>query len=215
MWDKKYAEDRQRAGVLLDLLGYLPADRVEADLRGALKYRDPRLKHFAIVSLLKHNLEVPPKDVAEVATHAEMRNWLYGRLSELGKLSLYPAQYRTQAAFAESNMVNWLTFPTELNRVPDEIELMKVVSVDTGLPGGIYDYFVFRFRTRPPHWAAKKGWMAGWSGPFCREDEPTTKALGETFSRFDGWESKKPEEHLGDTHELMKTCREYHAKRGQ
>lgn len=60
-------------------------------------------------------------------------------LKRLGNTSLFPETYRTQKAFAEADMVNWL-YPTELNRVPDEIELMKVVAVNTGLPDGIYDY---------------------------------------------------------------------------
>jgi hypothetical protein len=84
--------------------------------------------------------------------------------------------------------------------------------VATGLPRGIYDYFLFRFRTHPPHWAAKDGWMAGVSGPFRRSDQPTTEALGETFSSFDPWDSKKPEQHVGNIRDLMKRWREYHGK---
>jgi hypothetical protein len=110
-------------------------------------------------------------------------------------------------------MVNWLVYPTELNRVPDEIELMKVVPVDTGLPGGIYDYYLFRFRTKEPHWAAKNGWIAGVSGPFLRGDEPTTDALGDTFSSFAKWDSKTPDEHVGDIRKLMERWREYHLKK--
>jgi hypothetical protein len=110
-------------------------------------------------------------------------------------------------------MVNWLVYPTELNRLPDEIELMKVVAVDTGMPGGIYDYYLFRFRTKEPHWAAKDGWMAGVSGPYLRNDQPTMESLGETFSTFTKWEAKTPDEHVGDTRELMKRWREYHSKK--
>jgi hypothetical protein len=35
-----------------------------------------------------------------------------------------------QEAFAESDMVNWLTYPTELGHVPDKIELMQVLTID-------------------------------------------------------------------------------------
>ena len=213
IWQDSYQDARHHAGLLLDLLGYLPADRVEKPLRDALEYRDPRLKYFALISLLRLGKAVDPKHVEDVAGSAEVRNWLYTSLKELDKSSLFPERFRTQAAFAEADMVNWLVFPTELARVPDEIELMKVVTIDTGLPDGLYDYYLFRFRTKPPHWAAEKGWIAGVSGPYLRKDEPTTKALGDTFSSFDKWDAKTPEEHVGDTRELMERWREYHSKK--
>jgi hypothetical protein len=109
-------------------------------------------------------------------------------------------------------MVDWLMYPTELNAVPDEIELMKVVTVDTGLTDGIYDYYLFRFRTHEPHWAAKDGWMAGVSGPYLRKDEPTTESLGDTFSSFTKWDAKTPDEHVGDVQELMDRWRHHSNK---
>jgi hypothetical protein len=208
MWEDAYQESRQDAALLLDLLGHFPGDHVEEQLREALEYKDPRLKHFALVSLLRLGKPVDKKHVEDVAGHAEMRNWLYINLKQLGKSSLFPESYRTQKAFAEADMVHWLIFPTELNRAPDEIELMKVVTVDTGLPDGIYDYYLFRFRTKEPHWAAKDGWIAGVSGPYLRKDEPTTEPLGGTFSTFTKWDAKTPEEHVGDIRELMKRWRE-------
>jgi hypothetical protein len=213
MWEDAYEESRNDAALLLDLLGHFPGNRVEKALRDALEYKDPRLKHFAIVSLLRLGKPVEKKHVEDVAHHAEMRNWLYVALRRLGKSSLFPETYRTQKAFAEANMVNWLVYPTELNRVPDEIELMKVVTVDTGLPGGIYDYYLFRFRTNEPHWAAKNGWIAGVSGPYLRKDQPTTDALGDTFSSFAKWDAKTPDEHVGDIRELMQKWRDYHLKK--
>ena len=213
MWEDDYQEHRHFAGLLLDLLGYLPGDRVEEQLREGLKYKDPRLKHFALVSLLRLGKLVDKKDVDTVASHAETRNMLYTHLGRLGKSSLFPEEYRTQEAFAESDMVNWLVFPTELSRVPDEIELMKVVAIDTGLPDAIYDYYLFRFRTREPHWAAKDGWIAGVSGPFLRKDQPTTESLGDTFSTFTRWDDKTPDEHVGDIAELMENWREHHSGR--
>ena len=215
MWDESYSELRFDAGLMLDLLAYFPASKVEPSLQEALDFRDPRLKFFAIASLLKLGKQIDAKHIADVASHAEMRNFLFKSLQKHGRSALYPAKFKTQAAFAESDMVNWLTYPTELGRVPDEIELMKVVPIDTGLPGGIYEYCLFRFRTHEPHWAAKDGWMAGVSGPFLRGKEATTQSLGDTFSTFSKWDSKKPDEHVGNIKELMKEWREYHGKRKQ
>lgn len=211
MWEDAYQDSRNLAGLLLDLLGYFPAGKVEKTLREALEYRDPRLKHFAVVSLLRHGKPVDKRHVEDVARSAEMRNWIYQALTEFGKVGDFPERYRTQKAFAESDMVHWLVYPTELGRVPDEIELMKVVPVDTGLKDGIYDYYLFRFRTKEPHWAAKDGWIAGISGPYLRKDQPTTQALGDTFSTFTKWGDKTPDEHVGDVRELMEKWRKYHA----
>ncbi len=213
MWDEKYGDDRNDGGIILDLMGHFANDEMDRELRNALGFRDPRLQYFAISSLLRRGkLPETTKSINEVAASPEMRNWLYKKLQERGKPSLYPDRYRSQAALAESDMVQWLTFPTELGRAPDEIELMRVVPVDTGLPGGTYDYYLFRFRTHEPHWAAKKGWLAGVSGPFKRADSPTTTALGDTFSTFDPWDDKSPEKHVGDIRELTERWREYHKR---
>ncbi len=213
MWEESYEEPRHEAALLLDLLGYFPSDFVEKPLREAVEFKDPRLKYFALISLLHLGKSVDEKDVNEVASHAEVRNWLHIKLKQMGKSSLFPEKFRTQSSFAESDMVNWLIYPTELNRVPGEIELMKVVTVDTGMPDGIYDYYLFRFRTNEPHWAAKSGWMAGVSGPFARKEQPTTDALGDTFSSFTKWDSMTPDEHVGDIRELTRRWREYHSKK--
>jgi hypothetical protein len=213
MWEDAYEQRREDAALLLDLFGHFPGDRVEKTLRQALDYKDPRLKYFALISLLRLEKSVDKQHVVDVAAHAEMRNWLYSTLKHLDKSPLFPEEFRTQQAFAESDMVNWLVYPTELHRVPDDIELMKVVTVDTGLRDGIYDYYLFRFRTKEPHWAAKDGWMAGVSGPYLRKDEPTTESLGDTFSSFAKWDAKTPDAHVGDTRELMERWREYHSKR--
>jgi hypothetical protein len=210
IWTDEYVFLRGEAEVLLDLLGYIPASAVKAELLRAVgDWRDPRLKCFAITSAIRQGAEVEGRHVTEVANSAEMRSTFYRLLRELGKESLYPRDLLNQEAFAESDLVNWLTYPTELGRVPDEIQLMAVVSFDTGGPGGeTYDYYVFRFRTHPPHWAAKDDWLAGVSGPFKRSQEPTPDAGGETFSQFEAWDSKSPEEHVGDLQQHLDKARE-------
>ncbi len=210
MWENEYQGWRNIASVILDVMGYFSSLAVEKELQEALTYNDPRLKFFAVISLLRQGKEVGSNSVREVACAAEMRNFLYDELVKLNQTALYPEEFRTQEAFAESDMVNWLVFPTELAQVPDEIELMKIVSIDTQTPDGIIDYYVFRFRTSPPHWAAKDGWMAGVAGPFLRKDAPSTVSYGETFSTFESWGSKAPEEHVGNIQDIIEKWRGYH-----
>jgi hypothetical protein len=196
MWEEDYSAKRQPAGVLLDLTGYLPAEKVEPDLRKVLAFHDPRLKYFALSSLIRLGKRVTAEDVAGVAQLPEMRTWLYKRLDESGQLAVFPAKFKTQAAFAEAEMVYWLTYPTELGRPPDEIELMKVVTVKSGAKKTAVDYYVFRFGTQPPHWAAKDGWLAGIAGPYPHGSELIVSSVGGTFSEFRKWDSRSPEEHV-------------------
>ncbi len=157
--------------------------------------------------MLRLGHEVSSLEITNVASSSEMRNSLYQELEALNRPDLYPEKYRTQAAFAESNMVNWLSYPTELGRVPDEIELGKTIAVET--ENGRLLYYVFRFRALPPHWAAKDGWLAGVSGPFLDASSPSTDSLGETFSTLAAWDSQTPEGHLGDIQEIIERWREY------
>ncbi len=203
MWEYDYLSLREDCGVLLDLMGYVKLPEIVAELQKALLLKDTKLKGFAVVSLLRQGIEVDSLTSLNVASDPVIRNFFYNELQTLGKLSNYPNEFRTQEAFAESDMVGWLTFGTELERAPDEIELMKTVSIDTKTEDGVLDYFIFRFRTFEPHWAAKDGWMAGISGPFLRKETPSTKSYGDTFSSFEKWDSKTPEEHLGDIRERL------------
>jgi hypothetical protein len=209
MWEEDYMDSRFDAALLLDLMGYFPAEEITSELCDSSQYLDPRLKFFTAISLLRKGRGVSDSDLHEIAASAETRNWFYERLLNLGRLELFPAAFKTQDAFAESEMVNWLIFPTELGRAPDEIELMKVISIDTPDDGPL-DYYVFRFRTFEPHWAAKAGWTAGLAGPFLRKETPTPKSYGETFSKFEPWESKTPDEHVGDVTKLLKRWSNYH-----
>ena len=202
MWEDGYVEPRDHAGLLLDLFGHVPSDGIRRELlRAVTEYSDPRLLTFAAVSLVRLGERVSPDPWEGIAAHAEMRNTLYDLLGRSSRSDLFPRRYRTQEAFAESAMVNWLVYPTELGQVPDEIELMKVVT--SGKPGEEEDYYVFRFRMEEPHWAAKDGWMAGVAGGFARRDQPTTVAGGNTFSSFTPWDSQTPEQHVGEVTELI------------
>src|SRR5262245_38477545 len=211
MWEPSYHLRRWKAGVLLDLLGHVPSPAVEAELRRCLlEFTDPRLRMGAVLSLLRHDVAVEPTTVAEIAANPECRKWLFDGLHKLERAQLFPRDQRSQTALAESDLVNWLLHPTELGRPPDEIEFIQTVAFDTETDAGWADCFLFRFRTHPPHWAARDGWMAGVSGPFLRKDEPTIQALGDTFSAFTPWDRKSVAEHVDDVRELIKTWRERH-----
>lgn len=99
-------------------------------------------------------------------------------------------------------MAAWLLFPTELGVLPDEIVLTKEIKRGEGAPSRPCRYFIFKFRTHPPHWAAKDGWMAGVAGPYF-SDWKSEESPSMVFSRFEAYDSATPEEHLNKTLETL------------
>jgi hypothetical protein len=168
---------------------------------------------FALISLLRFGENPAESAVRAVAADSETRNILFKQLGSLEKTELFPKSELDQAKFAESDMVDWLCFPTELGRAPDHIELMATVERNLGSPAGVFVYYVFRFKTDPPDESAEDGWMAGVSGPFRKQDFPTTESWGDTFSTFTKWEEFSAEEHVSSIEELMEQWRQRAEKR--
>jgi hypothetical protein len=142
-----------------------------------------------------------PEDLERFARDRETRKVLYDALEHHGRLALFPLQYMTAEAMAEADLVLWLAHPNELGTPPDEIELMATLPA----PGDAVPNrrcFVFRYRTKPPHWAAKDGWLAGVAGPFPVEGVVSSSASG-TFSRFEPYDSRTPEEHVQVTYQRV------------
>jgi len=184
MFADGYVENRDEVCEVIDLLGQLGHKAAREIIRPALDFTDTRIKYFAILALNEFGEELNVKDVEDIANHPEMRGALVARLQGTHRFSLIPSTLTSQLALAESNLVDWLTFPTELNSVPDEIKFLKKAKAE-GQAG--QEMYFFRFRIDEPHWAAKDGWMIGWSGPFSREGPPQLRGT-DTFSEFEKWD---------------------------
>src|SRR5687768_13966369 len=52
--------------------------------------------------------KVPPSETAALAQDQLARNRLYDALQTVGRVDLFPAELRTQVAFAESDLSYWL-----------------------------------------------------------------------------------------------------------
>jgi hypothetical protein len=134
---------------------------------------------------------VPGDVLTAVAANATARNKLFDGMQRIGRSKQFPSRYFSHEAFAESQMVDWLTYPTELGRTPDELELMETFDLEDGEER----YYLFRFRSGHPDWA-DYGWMAALAGPYFVLGPPETFGGGETFSNCEGWEKKSPREHF-------------------
>lgn len=130
----------------------------------------------------------------DIATRADF----YNLLATFNQEALFPREYYTFEKAAEGVLVNWLVYPTELDTVPSNIELIKKVALaehDT-----TFIYYVFQFKTEPPHWAAKNGWMIGVAGPYLTDSKPYDWTSG-TFSRFSKARETSPEKEVAWIHE--------------
>ena len=177
-------------GLLLHLFAYLPADWSAPQVESALLHTHDEVVLYALHARLMHGGNLPPVLVARVAANNSTRARLLHSLQEHDRLDLCPAQYTTEVARAEGNLVDWLLYPTELGEAPEAIELVQGVQLKE-TPDRTY--YVFRFRSSDPN----AGWMAGFSavdGPRAAEDPGP--GFGPTFSSLAPMASKTPEEHV-------------------
>ncbi|HMK20480.1 MAG TPA: hypothetical protein VK492_19905 [Chitinophagaceae bacterium] len=143
-------------------------------------------QRFERISPLYNKLEkgeaISAEDVLPYAKNLLTRGMAFHLLSHHDKLNLFPKEYFDIVKGAESNLVNWLEFPTELNACPDEIEHIKRVTFDYDGQNNFVHYEVFKYKVNESHWAAKHGWILGVVGPYFDDSKPYDNAQA-TFSR--------------------------------
>lgn len=155
-----------------------------------------------ITTALEEGRTPPTDEIQTYAARPDTRNTLLETLQHHGQGELFPREYATAEAMAESDLVFWLCHPNELQSAPDEIEWMGAFERRLEPSQRSGTYHLFRYRVKPPHWAADDGWMAGVAGPHIAGEEPAPASRG-TFSRFEGWDSRTPDDHVDAVHEIM------------
>ncbi len=195
IWDDdNYLLRRYQIGLLLDLMGFLNDETSLAELNEALTmYEDKKMRLFASCSLIRRGEQINSTALESVASDPESRVYLYDYMQKEKKQQLFPKRYLNQSAFSESEMINWLTYPNELGRPPDDIALLKVYKLKFKGWGKVA-FYLWRFRSDHSDWK-EKGWMVGVSGPYQYKKMPTTDSLGFTFSNFTSLK-----EHAFDNH---------------
>lgn len=188
---ESYEPLRAELGAWLDIAGYLPsAPDLTLLLVRASRLVDPRLAMFAAGALVRSGATVPEATFERIASSHETRAPLFQLLRQMRRLDLFPLAHRTWDGFAASDMVSWLASPHELGREPDQIEKMAVFG-SGGAAGTGHDVALYVWRFRSGH----DPWCAGISGPYAIDGEPVPTRGGSTFSRFDAWDGRSPEEH--------------------
>ena len=163
--------------LICDVCRYFGKDRFEELLKQVLWIGNTAVRFYAVATLLAFNCEIPQSIIHELSTDMEYATLTYALLKRYRKEKLFPAEYAYAEYLAQSDLIRWLTYPTELGKIPDEIEYIGRVR-----KGG--NYYIFRFRSDSENLEEElRGeWLIGWSGPH-----------GSTFSNFDAYSNYEQE----------------------
>ena len=179
---------------IVGLIGLVAAWLVYNTVVGGRRAYQTQLDRIApVTQALGSGRDPNEAELIAFARDRGTRRVLYDVLDQQGKIHLFPKQFLSWEAMAEADLAAWLTHPNELGSSPDEMELMGRVRAPGAGAGA--QYFVFRFRAKPPHWAARDGWLAGVAGPYDVSQAPKPYGSG-TFSRFESFEGKTAEQHV-------------------
>ncbi len=137
---------------------------------------DHSVQYFAVATLLRAGKPVSDAAVVGLAQDLEYADMLYDDLKKAGQAARFPAELATDEYLAKSNLVHWLTYPTELGKAPDEIEYLG--RIKKGLfKGEVYHILRFRSESDTLDDAQKGRWLIGWAN-----------GDGGTFSNFDHYD---------------------------
>ena len=168
------------------------------------KLYSERFKRIATLhEKLKNGQNLTGKDVYPFAQNILTREITFLLLNDHDKTDLFPQEYYSIVKGAESNLANWLEFPTKLGVCPEEIEYIKRVTIDFDKQKNQVHYEVFKFRVNEHHWASKDGWLLGVVGPYYDDSKPYDFP-NFTNSRFVGIDHVSPEEEVKWAHENRK-----------
>ena len=142
--------------------------------------RYERIKELHIK--IKEEKPLTQEDIFPYADNLLLREPTYDLLRTFNKTDLFPKEFYTIVKGAESNLANWLEFPTELDSCPDEIEHITRETIDYDGQKNFVHYEVFKYRVNAPHWASENGWMLGVVGPYFDDSNPYDHPHA-TFSR--------------------------------
>lgn len=158
--------------LMADVSKYFADDNVIAALIDLLQLGRNHINSYAVDTLCGMGVDIPQSVIETLARDLEYANTTYHILQRQGKTALFPAECATEEYLAKSDMVRWLTYPTELGKVPDEI--VYIGKIKQLFKKEIFHVFKYRSDSDTLGENLKNKWLVGWSS-----DE------GGTFSNFD------------------------------
>ena len=158
--------------LLADVSKHFASDDVTSALMELLNLGRNHINIYALDTLCSMWQDVPTGVVEALARDLEYANTAYHILRRSGKTRLFPAECATEEYLAKSDLVRWLTYPTELGKAPDEI--VYIGKIKKLFQKEVFHVFKYRSNSDTLGEDRKNKWLVGWSS-----DD------GGTFSNFD------------------------------
>ena len=155
--------------IVSDVAQHFATPEILASLQSLLKIDKSNIRFYAIRSLLAAKQEFPEEIILFLANDIVYADMTYAILKMHGKTNLFPSDLANDEYLAKSDLVHWLTYPTELGKVPDKIEYLGKVKKK-----GIYHIFRYTSDSDNLGEDLQGQWLIGWSNN-----------AGGTFSNFD------------------------------
>lgn len=180
--DSLDGEPAEALEMLADVCRLFPRAETPSMLLDVLSLRRNQISYYAAESLLSLSQEVPQWAIDDLARDLVHANLIYGTLEQHGKAHLFPRELASEEYLAKSDLVHWLTYPTELGQAPDEIEYIGKISYLFKME--VYHVFKYRSCSDTLGDDLRDKWLIGWSskdgGTFSNFDEFAKFDLGST-----------------------------------
>ena len=155
--------------MLSDVAQHFATDEILTNLTALLKIEKSSIRYYTVRSLLATKQEIPQEIIVSLANDIVYADMTYAILKMHGKTDLFPAELANEEYLAKSDLVHWLTYPTELGKEPDQIEYLGKVKKKE-----IYHIFCYTSDSDNLGEDLQGKWLIGWSNN-----------EGGTFSNFD------------------------------
>ena len=165
-------EIREAIELAADTARLLMNDAIASCLADCLRLEDGGIRYFALASLLPTERPVPDEAITALAHDPVYADMTHALLQQHGMLERFPKELCDPVYLAKSDLIHWLTYPTELGQVPDQIEYLGQIKKKE-----IYHVFRYLSYSDTLDDETRGKWLIGWSN-----DE------GGTFSNFDLYE---------------------------
>lgn len=164
--------------LLADVSKSFANENVIAALQEMVALGRNHINCYAVDTLYGLGMDVPIAVVKALAMDLEYANMTYHILRRHGRTDMFPQECTTEEYLAKSDLVHWLTFPTELGKVPNEI--VYIGRVKKLFKKEVFHVFKYRSDSDNLDDELKNKWLVGWSS-----NDGGTFSEFEEFSKFE------------------------------
>lgn len=162
--------------VIIDLANYMDNEAIKEKIEEIqILPLDATCKLFLAKYKLIHKMNITADEIESLIANKKDVDRVVSIFEKYGGIDKLPMDRITQEDIAEAAMINWLSYPTELGKEPDEIELLGKLELDNII------YYIYRFKCSS---FRIKDYMLAVAGGY-EKDKLTSNTTGVTFSKFE------------------------------